>query len=230
MTESVAKETKPASLPVRLAAGLFRFITKFALIIAFVMFGLFAGGFLKFASTVTDYKVPQEIAKADAVVVLTGGASRIAGALGLMEDAKGTRLLISGVNSSTSTDDLLKLNRSKQALFDCCVDVERVARDTMGNAQESKKWMEVRQFESLILVTSSYHMPRSLLEFHRAMPTMKISAYAVPVELLSAKRWWMKSEALRLVMSEYIKYIGASLRKYLGSSTFAALHARVQGV
>jgi len=146
-----------------------------------------------------------------------------------MADKKAKRVLISGVNPNTKMHDIVTLNQVHKPLFDCCVDLERVAQDTVGNAVESKKWVEAHKFKSLILVTSSYHMPRSLFEFRRIMPEIVIRPFAVPHDELTKQRWWTDSDALRLVMSEYVKYLGANLRKYLGPNTFSALRATMQG-
>ena len=166
---------------------------------------------------------------ADAVVVLTGGSARIAEGLDLLAAEKGKRLLISGVNEDTSVEAIKAINTDHAALFDCCIDVERAAMDTIGNARETAKWVSDKGYTSLILVTSSYHMPRSLLEFRRTMPNLRISAHPVIVEPLARKGWWKNPETLRFLVVEYAKYVGAAMREYLKPQTSSALRGSMFG-
>jgi len=201
----------------------FKLLMRLSVIFVFVGAGLFVGGFLKFSNTVTSYEVKQDIAKADGIVVVTGGSDRIAKALAILEEGKGKRLLISGVNPSTQTSQLQTMNPEHSALFDCCVEIERKAADTIGNAEETKKWNEVQKHESMILVTSGYHMPRCLLEFQRAMPDVKFVGYPVPLKELQSDDWWQRSGTLRLMVFEYLKYIGAWSRNYVTPSAVQAV-------
>lgn len=220
---------QPLSALVRFVFGLFRFVMKLSLVVGFIAGGLFIGGFLKFSSTVTADPGQQEIKQADALVVLTGGATRIARALELLAAKKARRLLITGVNPDTAKQDISNNNPQHSALFGCCVDIESVAVDTIGNARETKKWLDLHGYKSLILVTSGYHIPRSQLEFQRQMPQVTITPYPVIVNALRTESWWTNSETLRLIMSEYIKYIGSWSRDYLNSRTLMTLRDTLLG-
>ena len=89
------------------------------------------------------------------------------------------RLLISGVNERTSRDEIARLNPGQRRLFDCCVDLDYRARNTIGNAIETRRWAERNRFHSLIVVTSTYHMPRTLVELDHALPGIRKVPYAV---------------------------------------------------
>ena len=217
-----------ASLPLRIFAGFFRILMKLTLVIAFIAAGLFIGGFLKFSSTIAAYDIPQNIEKSDAIVVLTGGASRIAHALDLVQSNKGARLLISGANPNTKAGDIQKANDSRKALFDCCVDLDSQALNTVGNASEARKWADAKGYKSLIVVTSAYHMPRSMMEFKRAMPEHILRPYPIPLKELKEDGWWKNSATLRFVLSEYTKYLGAGMRDYLRPELYLALRAGVR--
>lgn len=128
----------------------------------------FAAGFAIFASHVSGLKTPSDTGSADAIIVLTGGHSRIGPAVDLLRSGKGRRLLISGVNPVADLDDLRRATGGERALFSCCVDIDHAALDTVGNATESAKWMASHGYGSAIVVTNNYHMPRSLLELRRA--------------------------------------------------------------
>jgi uncharacterized SAM-binding protein YcdF (DUF218 family) len=153
---------------------------------------------------------PQVGAEADAVVVLTGGPGRVATAVTLLEAGSGERLLISGVNPGSPVADIAAAAGASRALFACCVDVGPEAADTMGNAAETARWASARGYDSLIVVTSDYHMPRALLELQAAMPDTRLAAYAVP----APEPWSSPSEARRW-LTEYFKYAAVFGRERL---------------
>src|SRR3546814_14678895 len=61
----------------------------------------------------------------------------------------------------------------------CSSDLGYEADNTRGNAVETAAWMKDQDFTSLRLVTATYHMPRSLLEFRRPMPDIEIVPHPV---------------------------------------------------
>ena len=85
----------------RLGSWIFRTLMKLVLIALFITIGLLVGGFLQFTNKVTESVEPTNIEPAEAIVALTGGSTRIASALELLQQNKGKRLLISGVNEGT---------------------------------------------------------------------------------------------------------------------------------
>jgi uncharacterized SAM-binding protein YcdF (DUF218 family) len=94
----------------------------------------------------------------------------------------------------------------------CCVDLDRSAVSTRGNAAESRRWVYERGFRSLIVVTSNYHMPRALVEFSHAMPDITLIPFAVVGDKWREEPWWTSPSTLRLLFSEYVKYVAAELR------------------
>ena len=79
----------------------------------------------------------------------------------------------------TSIATLSKLTDTDRALFDCCVDLDYDALNTVGNAEMADLWARNLGFKELILVTSDYHMPRTLLEFDRFAHVSVIRPYPV---------------------------------------------------
>lgn len=158
---------------------------------------------------------------ADGIVVLTGGASRIADAVELLAAGKGRRLLISGVHYTTTRSEIARLAPAYEKLFSCCVDLDRTAVNTVGNAVETRRWARERGFRSLIVVTSSYHVPRSMAELAHQLPDVSLIPYPVVTEKLRTESWWTSPPALRLLIGEYVKYVVAQLRMRIGPSELA---------
>jgi uncharacterized SAM-binding protein YcdF (DUF218 family) len=171
----------------------------------------FIGGFIAFAVSTTTTLEPQE-QKADAIVVVTGGEDRISAALSLLRQGSGRRLLISGVNPRTSAAAIRDHTGERRQLFECCVDIGREASDTIGNAEEARDWAAAHGYRTLIVVTSSYHMPRTLTEFARAMPDTGLVPHPVVSRHMRDRSWWQHPASLRLLASEYVKFIASATR------------------
>jgi len=180
------------------------------------------GGFLYFAETVAALETPRE-AKADAIVVLTGGYQRIDRAIDLLKQGAGRRLLISGVNPATSGNQIRKLTQSSSALFECCVDMGYEAVDTIGNANETARWISDHQFRRVLVVTNNYHMPRSLLELRAVDPQTEFIAYPVVNSDLKNGNWLHQPVVMKAMLSEYLKYSLARLRAFAGARSWSGL-------
>ncbi|WP_442864839.1 YdcF family protein [Bosea sp. NBC_00550] len=173
-------------------------------------------GYARFASGI-DAQEPATTPRTDAIVVVTGGAQRIGDAIGLLGADRGARLLISGVNEKTGRDELAKLNPAARDLLACCVDLDYRARNTIGNAIETRRWLRQHGFGSLLVVTSNYHMPRTLAEFAHAMPGVKLIPHPVVTEHLDTSGWWHRWATIKILAPEYVKYLVARLRSLVES-------------
>jgi uncharacterized SAM-binding protein YcdF (DUF218 family) len=149
---------------------------------------------------------------ADGIAVLTGGAARIDKAMKLLTQQKAKRLLITGVNRTTSTEELKQLASQGDQLFSCCVDIDKEARNTIDNATETSQWVARNHYTSVIVVTSNYHMPRALAELARVMPGVTLIPYSVVDNNVHLDRWWTFPGTTRLLISEYLKYLPALAR------------------
>ncbi|PSJ50529.1 YdcF family protein [Mesorhizobium ephedrae] len=182
---------------------------------------LFLCGFGLFAQHVSMLSTPKDVAPADAIIVLTGGQARLDTALGLLQSGKGKRLLISGVHPAASRESLRAATGGDRGLFSCCVDIDHAALDTIGNAEESAKWMENHAYGRVILVTNNYHMPRSLLEMERLVDGAELEPYPVVTSRLNGGQWLTKPAALRVMFTEYTKYVAALARTALPANAMA---------
>lgn len=180
-----------------------KFLTLIAVVALMWLVGLFV-----FAERVRGFTPAPEPARADAIVALTGpSAERVNAAIRLLEQDKGDRVLISGVNREVRRQELRALTPGSKKLFNCCVDLGFEAENTVGNAREIASWARSKGYDSLIVVTSDYHMPRSLLEIRGAAPGIKLTPYAVSTPSLDNSRWWRAAETARRMTLEYMKYL-----------------------
>lgn len=166
---------------------------------------VYVAGFLLFVATLPQR--PDAPLKADGIVALTGGGERLDAAVALFEGGTGKRLLISGVNKESSRDSIRRIDGGGRR-FDCCADIGYSAEDTYGNAEEAASWAKKHHFKSVILVTATYHMPRSLRLFHTLMPDVKIIAYPVEPSGVDLATWWHPG-TLHLLHNEYLKYVAS---------------------
>jgi uncharacterized SAM-binding protein YcdF (DUF218 family) len=163
---------------------------------------------------------PAEVSEepADAAVVLTGGGGRLETGLALLERQQAKKLFVSGVHEAVDVDTLLaslpagEVSPPDAATIACCIRLGHNAADTKENAEETAAWIRAEGFASLRLVTADYHMPRSLLEFHRAMPEIRILPYPVFPEQLRREGWWRWPGTTSLLIREYNKYLVALAR------------------
>ena len=173
----------------------------------------FAAGFVLFAGEATSVSGPADPTPADAIVALTGGsAERLRQGVALLAAGKGQRLLISGVDPRATDNDVATVARAPAALASR-IDYGRVARTTIGNAEETAAWMARHGFTSLILVTDSYHMPRSLLEVQAGLPGVAITPYRVLSPAQARADWWADSALARRLMEEYLKLSAIRVRE-----------------
>jgi uncharacterized SAM-binding protein YcdF (DUF218 family) len=178
---------------------------------------LWIAGFVDFVRRLPEPGAAED-GTADAIVVLTGGAERLREGLRLLAEARAPRLFISGVHPDATLAQLLafvpeyKSDPAAAAAVACCVVLGRAAADTEGNARETAAWLRGQHLRSLFLVTADYHMPRSLLEFRRALPDAEIKPHAVFPQDPVRRGWWRRANAFALVLIEYHKYLLAAAR------------------
>lgn len=165
----------------------------------------FIAGFWAFANGLRTTAVAPE--HADAIVALTGSDERIETAVRLLQEHRGQRLLISGVNRDVADHELYQAMHIDTATARCCVDLGRSAEDTLGNASETAVWARARHYDKLILVTDDYHMPRSLTELSLALPEAQIYPYPVRTRWTDPALWRSDLSAASRLGSEYVKYL-----------------------
>ena len=179
---------------------------------------LLAGGFFWFVSLIPSEEVQLD-RKADGIVVLTGAAARIPDAIELLADERGKRLLISGVYRATKSREIGRITPLYSKYFSCCIDLDRSALNTFGNALQTKRWAHEHNFNSLIVVTSNWHMPRAMAELKHQLPEVTLIPYPVISEKLKKEPWWSTPPTARLLFAEYLKYLLALTRMHIDTDS-----------
>src|SRR3972149_1044416 len=169
-------------------AGLARWIGFLTMTVAVAGTVLLAGGFFWFAAQIPGEEPPLD-RKADGIVVLTGAASRIPDAIELLAAERGKRLLITGVHRATSAKEIARLTPLYSKFFTCCIDLDRSALNTFGNALETKRWAHANNFNSLIVMTSNWHMPRAMAEIAHQLPDVALISYPVISARVKTEPW-----------------------------------------
>ena len=179
---------------------------KFGLFMTLLSITVFIIGFITFATKVNALTPPSHMPKADGIVVWTGkGGGRLETGAELLRKNKGERLLISGVNKTTTMGSIKKLVELSDSTADCCVDLDYKAEDTAGNARETANWVKALGYEHIILVTSAYHMPRAEIEINAAIGRVKITPY--PVIAKDRKHWLKNGGRFKRLFQEYGKLL-----------------------
>jgi uncharacterized SAM-binding protein YcdF (DUF218 family) len=175
------------------------------------LFLVWAVGFLLFLIGVALAVPDEDIPQVDAIIVLTGGQNRINTGLDMLDRGQAGYLFISGVNDQVRIEDLVRLWRPETEFIPCCIFLGMAAHNTTGNAEETSAWVRREGLDSLILVTSNYHMPRAWLEFSHALPRRLIIPHPIrPTSIDDDSKHF-----LQLAFAEYNKMIATWIRLYV---------------
>ena len=124
------------------------------------------------------------------------------------------QLLISGVSRGTSLETLkkrqdVKITTSREITLD------EKSTNTVENAIEAAAWVKKNNIRSIRLVTSNYHMPRSMAEFRANNREVTILAHPVYSERVR-KNWWRSWRSFVLIASEYNKFLYVWIKNRIG--------------
>jgi uncharacterized SAM-binding protein YcdF (DUF218 family) len=169
-------------------------------------------GLIWFVQTMPASSNAQEISHTDGLVVLTGGTGRLTEAIALLSAKHADRLFVTGVYRGVDVSELLRLSKKAPQELACCITLDYEADDTLENAVQTAAWVRRERLGSIRLVTSDYHLRRSLMEFHMAMPGVTIIPHAVTPPHLSMNEWWRSKKIFSLMAIEYSKYLIVGLR------------------
>ena len=181
-------------------------------------------GLLWFANSIQKNVLAPE-QSTDAIIVLTGGAERVTTGLSLLSHGLAQRLFISGVHEHVRIKDLLSqisLNE-REKINPATIDLGYAAANTTQNGQGTAELVRKNHIQTLRLVTSNYHMPRSLLEFSQRLPNVKIIPHPISPKNFHDKMWWQWPGTFDLIIREYHKLLGALGQYCLRKFTFKGI-------
>lgn len=179
---------------------------------ALLLFLIWLAGLQAFNERINSYSLDKDT-HTEAIIALTGGRNRIAEAVNLLNENKADKLFISGVEKNTS----LKAIQKRQALrikTDREIIIGKKATNTVENAIETNQWLKENNIQSIRLVTSNYHIPRSMVEFKSLNPEVKIVVHPVYSEKVT-KKWWTSWRTFSLIASEYNKFLYVYFRSHI---------------
>ena len=135
-----------------------------AIFLSFFLFTILVG-FTFFLDKI-EYKEINLNSNIDGVAVLTGGKGRIKLGLELLEGNKDLKLIISGVDKKVSVNSFLPENfkKSRSIFFD------KESETTIDNAIVIVDWIDRLNLKNISIITSYYHMPRSMLLLNKLAP------------------------------------------------------------
>jgi uncharacterized SAM-binding protein YcdF (DUF218 family) len=172
---------------------------------------LWTAGLIRFADSIPKL-IEEPTRYTDAIIVLTGGSGRLEEGLTLLELNMANMLFVSGVYQGIDVKTLFKMFKRNRRGLESRISLG-TAINTLGNAMETADWFRGKGFKTMRLVTSAYHMPRSLIEFKHAMPNTQIIAHPVFPAHVKVDEWWAWSGTAELIASEYNKFLLAGLRQ-----------------
>lgn len=182
----------------------------FYVLVLFWLVGFFL--FVDHLSHLREPPITKNLAYTDAIVVPTGGSERVTIGIELLESGRGQKLFISGVHKGLTIDTLLGSQPVSADLKSCCIVLGYKAGSTIGNADETKQWIQQQGYHSIRLVTANYHMPRSLLLFRAVMPDIVIIPHPIEPDSVRMAQWWQHPGTIELLVTEYSKFLLAHLK------------------
>ncbi|MDR0448922.1 MAG: YdcF family protein [Rickettsiales bacterium] len=128
--------------------------------------------------------------KSKNIAVVTGDKTRIPRAFEIAKETPGARVLISGAGSND-----LKLPAGMK------IEIETKSKTTYENSLAIRDWVLKNGFDDIAIITSDYHMWRTMLLLRRQLPFTKIEACAVESQGLT------KRHRMELWIREFGKYV-----------------------
>ena len=132
---------------------------KLLFLLILITFGILISlGFINFYNSIKNYS-STEHSLVQGVAVLTGGRGRIAKGIKSFKNNPSSYLIISGVNKKIKNIEVIP----EELLESDKVFIDRKSETTMDNAEEIIKWSLKNNITTINIITSDYHMPRSML-------------------------------------------------------------------
>ncbi len=189
-------------------------IWRYFAIVVFVAGTAWFGGLVWFSASLPR-GIDDPYTVTDGIVVLTGGTERIETGVLLLEARRARKLLLSGAGVGWHRDGIEEISGRIPELFSCCIVIDHEAKDTVGNATATAKWVHKEGYKSIRVVTANYHMPRSLIELGYAIPRIQLIPHPVMPGHVHLDNWWLWPGTASLLAREYSKFLVSFFRAEL---------------
>jgi uncharacterized SAM-binding protein YcdF (DUF218 family) len=190
----------------------------------------FASGFLilayLLAGDIYDYQdsVQSNLPEVDAIVCLAGGRGRIVAAGDLWNrywekahipgaSKHVPKLYFSGMGHSITWAILSKQVKKAvvQRISSEDVIIENESSNTDANARWLATYAQEKHWDTILLLTSSYHMKRARFIFDHVLKTLEnpidLETFSVYQEPYAANEWRSGPNGIRVTLLEYLKWV-----------------------
>lgn len=150
---------------------------------------------------------------------LNSAADRIFETMRLARLYPGARVVVSGGDGAFFEESVKEADSTRQMLFDLGFSGERYvyenkSRNTVENAVLSKKLAQPKHGETWLLVTSAYHMPRSVGCFRKA--GFDVVAWPVDYKTRASERFALYLESPNEALSRF----SVAMREWVGLAAY----------
>jgi uncharacterized SAM-binding protein YcdF (DUF218 family) len=165
--------------------------------------------------------IEPELSAAHGRAALTHAADRLIAAAALARRYPNARIVFSGGNANLVSDDTAKEADYALSLFESLgipkerLTMERSSRNTQENAEFSKVLVNPKDGERWLLVTSAYHMPRSVGLFRKA--GFAVEPYPVDWRVDSARLFAFSPHSI-----EGLERTDIAVREWIGLAAYWA--------
>lgn len=161
-----------------------------------------------------------ECAKADAIVVVSGGdtQARTAAGVELYKNGWADTLILSGAaqdKTGPSNAEAMQLQAIRAGVPESSIIIDGEAESTQQNAINTQTIFSDNGYNDIILVTSGYHQRRASLEFNKLAGDVLIRNYPVTQDSDWSWIWWATPRGWWLAGGELVKIIAF----YLGATS-----------
>lgn len=153
-----------------------------------------------------------DCAKADAIVVVSGGdtKARTQAGIDLFKNGWADALVLSGAafdksgpsNAAAMQEQAISAGVPRSAIF-----IDEEAINTKQNAENTQSIFKDNNFADVILVTSGYHQRRASLEFNKRTDGIVIRNYPVVSDKDWSWAWWLTPRGWWLAGGEVVKVV-----------------------
>ena len=162
-------------------------------------------GFVSFFLQIKNYNVSNNYYY-QGIAVLTGGKGRIAKGIEVFRNNPESYLIISGVDKKVEIEDILP----KDFLVNPKIFIDKKSETTIDNVNEIVNWSLKNKISDVIVITSDYHMPRTMLILKKKGEGLNFSSYPVTSSIDLDENFLKDTKTLKFLLEEYFKYFLSS--------------------